>query len=84
MPLFCGSWVPIEHKVAWSEAYLNTKWHLSLSSRLVTMDIGRKLEGLRPLFLGRGAESPSSTMWPGPRPTSMPSVILIHPAVRSQ
>ena len=25
--------------------------------------------------------SPSSTMRPGPRPTSMPSGILIHPAV---
>jgi len=24
-----GSWVPIEHKVAWAEAYLHTKWHLS-------------------------------------------------------
>ena len=29
----------------------------------------------------RGAGSPSSTMWPGPRPTSTPSGILIHPAV---
>jgi len=26
-----GSWVPIEHKVAWAEAYLHTKWHLSPS-----------------------------------------------------
>ena len=23
-----GSWVPINHKVAWAEAYLHTKWHL--------------------------------------------------------
>jgi len=35
-------------------------------------------------FLGRGAGSPSSIMWPGPRPTSMPSAILIHPAVWPQ
>ena len=35
---------PIDHKVAWAEAYLHTKWHLSPSSRLVTTDIGRKLE----------------------------------------
>ena len=28
-----------------------------------------------------GAESPSNTMWPGPRPTFMPSFILIHPTV---
>ena len=39
-----GSWVPIEHKVAWAKAYLHTKWHLfSPSSRLATTDIGRKL-----------------------------------------
>jgi len=25
------------------------------------------------------AGTPSNTMWPGPRPTSMPSAILIHP-----
>jgi len=40
-----GSWVPIEHKVAWAEAYLHTKCHLSPSSRLATTDIGRKLGG---------------------------------------
>jgi len=28
--------------------------------------------------LGRGAGSPSNTMWPGPRPTRVPSFILIH------
>ena len=33
---------------------------------------------------GRGAESPSNTMWHGPRPTSVPSGILIHPAVWPQ
>jgi len=27
-----GSWVPIEQKVAWAEAYLRTKCHLSPSS----------------------------------------------------
>jgi len=27
---------------------------------------------------GRGAGSPSNTMWPGPRPTRVPSFILIH------
>jgi len=30
------------------------------------------------------AGTPSNTMWPGPRPTSMPSAILIHPAVLPQ
>jgi len=29
-----------------------------------------------------GAGSPSKTMWPGPRSISVPSGILIHPAVR--
>jgi len=43
VPFFLGSWVPIEHKVAWAEAYLHTKWHLSPSSRLSTTDIGQKL-----------------------------------------
>jgi len=31
-----------------------------------------------------GAESPSNTLWPGPRPTSLPSSILIHPTVWPQ
>jgi len=34
-------------------------------------------------FHGR-AGSPSNTMWPGPRPTSVPSGILIHPSVWPQ
>ena len=53
-----------------------------MGDRLATMDMGRKL-GCVPLF-GRGAGSPSSTMWPGPRPTSIPSGILIYPAVWPQ
>jgi len=32
-------------------------------------------QGALPL-LGRGAGSPSGTMWPGPRPTSVPSAVL--------
>jgi len=34
--------------------------------------------------LSRGAGSPSNTMSPGPRPTSAPSGIFIHPAVWPQ
>jgi len=84
-PLFGerGWVVPIEHKVPWAEAYLNTKWHLDASSRLATIDIGQK-RGALPLFGKRGAVSPSSTMWFGPRPTSMPSATLIHPEVWPQ
>jgi len=50
-----GSLIPIEHKVAWAEAYLHTKWHLSPSRRLAATDIGQKL-GAVPLF-GEGAGS---------------------------
>jgi len=73
------SWVLIEHKVAWAEAYLRTKWHLDACSRLATIDVRRKL-GAPPLF-GERAGCPSNTMWPGPRPTGMPSFILIHQTV---
>jgi len=31
-----------------------------------------------------GAGPPSNTMWPGPRPTAVPSGILIYPTVWSQ
>jgi len=45
---------------------------------------GNKLAGggAVPLFGGDG--SPSNTTWPGPRPTSIPSGILNHPAVWPQ
>jgi len=33
---------------------------------------------------GGGAGSPSNTMWPGPRPTCMPSFILIRPTIWPQ
>jgi len=67
------------NSVAMVEANLHTKWHLDPSSRLATTDMGRKLGTAVPPFLGTG--SPSNTMWPGPRPTSVPSYILIHSTV---
>jgi len=45
-----GSWVHIEHNVAYAEAYLRTKWHLDPCSRLATIDVGRKLCGAVPLL----------------------------------
>jgi len=48
-----------------------------MGDRLATTDMGRNL-GLC-LFWGEGTGSPSSTMWPGPMPTSVPSGILIPP-----
>ena len=123
--LFVGSWVPIS-QCRLAEAYLHTKWHLNASSRLATIEIGRKLGGGSAVFLGRGSCSPSNTVawaeadlhtkwhlnpsshlatadmgrklgavplrgggagslsntvWPGPRPTCIPSFILIHPTI---
>ena len=58
--LFTGGAGSPSNTVAWAEAYLHTKWHLSPSSLLATTDIGRKLGGCAPL--GRGAGFPSNTM----------------------
>ena len=44
--------------------------------------MGRKW-GLCP-FRGGGAGSPPNTMWPGPRPTGVPSFVLIRPTVWPQ
>jgi len=45
--------------------------------------MGRKWEGAAVPLWG-GAGSPSNTVWPGSRPTSLPSGILIHPTVWPQ
>jgi len=52
------------------------KWDFDPSSRLATIDMGRKMggEGDVPLLTG----SPSNTS-PGPRLTSVPSGVLIQP-----
>jgi len=63
----------------------HTKWHLDSCSRFDTIDISRKLGGcVVPLFGGGAAGSPSKTMRPGLRPTSVPSNILIQPAIWPQ
>ena len=54
-----------------------------MGDRLATIEMGRKLRE-KSLFGGGGAGSPSNAMWPGPRRTSVPSGILIHPAVCPQ
>ena len=56
-----------------------------MGDRLATIDMGQQVGLLRCCapFLG-GAGSPSNTMSPGPRPTSMPSGIYIHPTVWPQ
>ena len=54
-----------------------------MGDRLSTIDMHRKSRGLCP-FGEEGAESPSNTMSPGSRPTSLTSGILIYPAVWPQ
>jgi len=61
--------------------YFRTKWRLHPSSRLATIDVGQKLGGVGvPFFWG----SSWNTKSPEPRPTSIPSGILVHPAVCPQ
>ena len=58
------------------------KCSAEMGERLATIDIGRKEGGCCAPFGGAG--SPSNTMWQGPRSTSIPSFILIHPAIWPQ
>jgi len=60
VPLIGEKLVHIEHNVSWAEAYLCTKWHLSPSSCLATIDMGQNWSAAP--VLGRGARSPSNTM----------------------
>jgi len=79
------SWVPILHSVAWTKTHLHAKCHLDPSSRLATIDIGRKLgSGAPPPFWGGGMGSPPNIKSPEPRPISIPSGIFIHPAIWPQ
>jgi len=52
-----AGWVPIQHNVAWAEAYLRTQWHLDACSRLATIEMGRKFGGSS-APLGRGSWVP--------------------------
>ena len=59
VPLFGVAGSPCNN-VAWTEAYLRTKWHLDPSSCLATIDMGQTMRVLCP-YLG-GAGSPSNTI----------------------
>jgi len=65
----------------WWHKYNHNSAVAEMGDRLATTDMGRKEGAAVPLSVGELHGSPSNTMWPGPRPTSIPSGILIHPAV---
>ena len=79
-PLLGGGAGSPSNTVAWGEAHLHTKWRHYPSSRLATTDMGRKL-GAEPLW---GSCVPIQHDVAGPRPISVPSGILIHPAIWPQ
>jgi len=54
-----------------------------MGGRLATTDMDRKLGAVPPFFGGESWSLPNTT-WPGPRPTSVPSGILIRLAVWPQ
>ena len=47
-----GSCVPIQNNVDWTKADIHAKCHLDPSSRLATINMGRKLGGAPPRFWG--------------------------------
>jgi len=51
-----------------------------MGDRLVNIDMGRKVGAAVPLSV-RGSWVASNTMSPRPRPTLVPTGILIHPGV---
>ena len=53
----------MQHNVAWAEAYLRTKWYPDPSSRLATIDMGRKVGCCAPFRGETGAEACLLTKW---------------------
>jgi len=52
---------------------------------VATIDMGRKEGGGASVpFLRVLVGTPSSTMWPGPKSTAVPSGVFIHPAIWPQ
>jgi len=81
-----GGWVP-SNKIPSAEAYLHTKLYLDASSRLATIEMGRKLgRGLRSLFgkgeRERGPHLTQSRLGRGLPPYQ--SCVLIHVAIWPQ
>ena len=78
-----GMWAgSSSNKLAWAEAYHHAKYQIHPSSRLATINMGRKfVEGGSAPLLGRRSGVPSNTKSPVPRHTSIPSGILIRVAI---
>jgi len=70
------------HRAVWPQQTWGENWEMAVP---LWGELAKKWGVLCPLFRGTaGTGSPSNTMSPGPRPTSVPSDILIHPAVWPQ
>ena len=65
--------------VVWAQAYFHTKWHIDPPSPLAIIDMGRKKLEWADVLFGGGWSTSSKTL-PGPKPTFVPSGILIHQA----
>ena len=76
---------PIDQSLPYLYAKFNNKSSAvaEMDDRFTTIHMGRKVGAAVPLSV-TVAGSPSNTMSPGPRPTSTPSGILIHPTVLPQ
>jgi len=71
--------------VAWAAAYLRPSGIL-IHAAICPQQIWAENWGLSPFGGGElGLHlNPPNTVWPGPRPTCMPSFILMHPTVWPQ
>jgi len=81
--LFKGELGPHVTQCGLGRGLPSTKWHLDPCSRLAWPQHVRQNWGCCAPLWGR-AGFPSNTMSPGPRSTSVPSGILIHPAIWPQ
>ena len=73
-------------KKGWATCTNKNSAVAEMGDRLATIVMGRKVRAVGPLS-GGGSWVKSlkcNTVWPGPRPTPVPSGILFHAAVWSQ
>ena len=88
--LFMRLWVPLPWQLCcwcWCDA-VRDQLSLKCSAVLRLLTIWPQIHGLKSggccALFRRGNGSPSNTMWPGPRPSSVPSGILIHSSIWPQ